>query len=570
MASALLAYPAPEAPAAEPTDDAASPPSPPAAPDSGPQMPESAPDEAKQAAEGDAASLPLLVVDRGDAKAAAPVPRGCRRRASSVSRAARLLSALLTGLVVLAGAALFIPSPLADRLGNALGALPRRAVERAPVPAPPAATPRKVFGLGRLLPVTDVVRVAAPSGVQTPKVAVLHVREGDRVEAGDLLATLDNEAALAAALAKAEADVAVRRAALERARQDVRNALARAEAALRRAESEVETAEADLRRQEALFGKGIVAAAALEKARLARDQAREAEAQARADLARYPAAEAQAPEVVEAAAQVEVAEREAARARAELGEARVLAPVSGTILDVHAQAGETIGTDGLLDMGDTSAMVVEAEIYETEIGGIEPGDPATVTAAALGAPLEGRVGRVGLRVGRQSIIDRDPAANTDARVVEVVIALDAASLERAARFTNLEVRVAIEPDALPAPAPSLPAEPSRPPPIAVDAPAPEAPSVAPASEPRAGGKEGAEPASAPRPPETMRVTASRLNMREAPGTDAAVVAAFDRGTRLAVLARQGEWVRAKAPDGRTGWLSARHLEPAPDAAGRLP
>jgi HlyD family secretion protein len=49
------------------------------------------------------------------------------------------------------------------------------------------------------------------------------------------------------------------------------------------------------------------------------------------------------------------------------------------------------------------------------------------------------VSRIGTLVGRQSVTADDPAANTDARVLLVTVALDDGSSARAARFVNLEV-----------------------------------------------------------------------------------------------------------------------------------
>jgi HlyD family secretion protein len=54
-------------------------------------------------------------------------------------------------------------------------------------------------------------------------------------------------------------------------------------------------------------------------------------------------------------------------------------------------------------------------------------------------PLTGTVSRIGTLVGRQNVTADDPAANTDARVLIVTVALDEASSTRAARYINLEV-----------------------------------------------------------------------------------------------------------------------------------
>ena len=70
------------------------------------------------------------------------------------------------------------------------------------------------------------------------------------------------------------------------------------------------------------------------------------------------------------------------------------------------------------------------------------GQAATVSSAALSAPLRGTVERIALSVAKQDVLDTDPVARTDARVVEVYIRIhdgpDVSAL------TNLQVRVEIE------------------------------------------------------------------------------------------------------------------------------
>ena len=54
------------------------------------------------------------------------------------------------------------------------------------------------------------------------------------------------------------------------------------------------------------------------------------------------------------------------------------------------------------------------------------------------------VSAIGLEIGRQTITSDDPAAQTDARVVDVIISLAPESSARAARLTNLEVITRID------------------------------------------------------------------------------------------------------------------------------
>jgi len=139
------------------------------------------------------------------------------------------------------------------------------------------------------------------------------------------------------------------------------------------------------------------------------------------------------------------AQASVAKARADLAQASIRAPIAGRILEIHARPGERVGSDGLLDMGATDAMMVKAEVYESDVGRLQVGQRAVATATPFDTPLTGVLERIGLQVQRQAIVDAAPAANTDARVVEAWIRLDAASSEPASRFTNLQVRVQIEP-----------------------------------------------------------------------------------------------------------------------------
>jgi HlyD family secretion protein len=97
-----------------------------------------------------------------------------------------------------------------------------------------------------------------------------------------------------------------------------------------------------------------------------------------------------------------------------------------------------------MEMGDISQMTAEVEVYQDRIATVRPGQPVELVASAIGRTLHGTVETVGLTVGRQGMMSDDVAANTDARVIRVVVALDAESSEIAARFTNLEVIARID------------------------------------------------------------------------------------------------------------------------------
>ena len=117
------------------------------------------------------------------------------------------------------------------------------------------------------------------------------------------------------------------------------------------------------------------------------------------------------------------------------------APISGRVLNVLVRPGENVGTGPVLTLGDTSKMRVVAEIYETDIGRVQLGERATITSRALTKPQGGKVVRIGDMVFKNDVLHTDPAARTDARIVQVWIELDdAAPLHD---LTNLTVDVLI-------------------------------------------------------------------------------------------------------------------------------
>lgn len=137
-----------------------------------------------------------------------------------------------------------------------------------------------------------------------------------------------------------------------------------------------------------------------------------------------------------------VARADLSRAQAELELSVVNAPFAGEILDIHARTGERVGPDGIAELGRTDAMYAVAEVYETDIRFVEVGQRATVTSPALADPVTGTVERIGRKIGKNDVLSNDPAARTDARVVEVQIRLDDSTVTSG--LTNLQVEVELE------------------------------------------------------------------------------------------------------------------------------
>lgn len=346
----------------------------------------------------------------------------------------------------------------------------------------PVAAPeiRTVTALGRLEPQGTVIRLSAPSSGQGNRVEQLLVAEGDRVQAGQVIALLDSHAQRQAALAEAEAQVQVaqarlavvqagakqgeitaQQAELERLRAERQGNLAAQAATVARLESELRNAQTEFDRYASLAEQGAIAAADLDSKRLVLETRQQAlrEAQVTLDriqsttppeLARAQATLEQIAEVRPVdirSAQAEVDRAIAAReqAQASLDQASVRSPMNGEILAIHARAGEVPGTDGIAEIGQTQQMQAIAEVYQSDIQRVRLGQPARITSDALDSELTGTVDRIDSQVRRQAVVNTDPSANIDARVIEVYVTLDPASSQKVAKLTNLQVRVVMGP-----------------------------------------------------------------------------------------------------------------------------
>mgnify|MGYP001572162837 FL=1 len=273
----------------------------------------------------------------------------------------------------------------------------------------------------------------------------MRITIGDQVEAGEILAILDNLSHLQSAVASAQAALRVQEANLAQTRASNTASRAEAQASLERAQASANVAQSELDRITTLFERGVLTRASFDQTvASATKTARDVE-RAQATLSRY----ATGSETLQADIAVAVANMDASRAtlaskRQDLDRAYVRAPIRGKVLNINVRPGERPGTEGIIDLGDISQMTVEAEVYQTMIGRVTIGDSAIISADALARDLTGTVSAIGLEIGRQSITSDDPAANTDARVVDVIVTLDATSSPLAAPFTNLETVVRID------------------------------------------------------------------------------------------------------------------------------
>lgn len=336
-----------------------------------------------------------------------------------------------------------------------------------------------VTALGRLTPRGEVVNLSAPTSSQENRVDRLLVREGDRIKAGQVVAILDSHDRLEAALAEAQervrvaqANLAIIQAGAKQGEIEAQRAeIARLEAqrqgdieaqaaTVARQQSEWQNAQVEYDRYQALYQQGAISASERDSKQLTLDTAQKSLQEAQATLNRTRStspqelnqARATLAQIAEVrpvdvqAAQAEVNQAMAARdqAKASFEQTLVRSPIDGEVLYIHTRSGEIVSNDGIAEIGQTRHMQAIAEVYQSDVRQVQPGQRARVTSDSIPGELTGTVERVGSQVRKQTIVNTDPSANIDARVVEVHVTLDDASSAKAAKFTNLQVQVVIE------------------------------------------------------------------------------------------------------------------------------
>ena len=310
-----------------------------------------------------------------------------------------------------------------------------------PAASDPGSPPRSaVTALGRVTPGRAVMSIAAQPGSRILK---LEVSDRQKVSAGDVLAYLENYP-----LKIAERDTA--RTVLAEAQERMNSETAYAETlieqsrqAVRLLEIAVEHEHLELKRIKSLTLTRAVEAQNLDKQKFVADTREVELAKARAELAASQMARARARSTVA----VRSAEAQLRVAEAQLELTIIRAPLDGEILKIFTHPGERIGNDPILKMGDTGDMHVIAEVHETDIGAVRVGQRATITSPALPEPVHGVVEEIGGLIYKNDVLDLDPRAPKDTRVVEVRVKLDKSPA--ASRLNYLEVSTRIDLDPAP-------------------------------------------------------------------------------------------------------------------------
>jgi ABC exporter DevB family membrane fusion protein len=287
------------------------------------------------------------------------------------------------------------------------------------------ALPKRVAGLGVVEPETGLVDLAplTPGGI-----AEIYVHEGDRVKKGELLAELVNED-LKAKVAQAEAQLAIKQADRRRIRTGNRpEDIQKAEAQLREEESSLKLLELQLARRQYLASKGDISLDALNTATSSRDASRQRRQAALKNLELLRNGSRQ-EDIDAAEADVRLAQEQLAEARANLAKTYVYATLDGKVLRRYLEPGEVVigeTISPIVQIGDTEHLTVRTQIDEDDIAPLRLGEIAEISAAGLGGrKFKGKVTLISPRLGAKTVTSNSPTEKRDARVLEVIVTLDA-------------------------------------------------------------------------------------------------------------------------------------------------
>lgn len=262
-------------------------------------------------------------------------------------------------------------------------------------------------------------RKAAVASKATGRLEWLGVREGSVVKAGEVVARLENRD-VSAARDRAAANIQMARATLEQAQAELLNA------------------EREYRRALELQGKGFISQSAVDsgEARLAK---------ARAGVSAQKAA-------------IVVSQAALREAEVALDATAIRAPFDGVILTKQANVGDVItpfatATDSkgaVVTMADMTTLEVEADVSESSLAKVKPGQPCEIQLDALpGQRFLGEVARLVPTVDRAkaTVIAKVRFVENDPRILPEMSA-KVAFLDRPLNESERQPRLVVNPEAL--------------------------------------------------------------------------------------------------------------------------
>ncbi|AFY72982.1 ABC exporter membrane fusion protein, DevB family [Synechococcus sp. PCC 7502] len=338
----------------------------------------------------------------------------------------------------------------------------------------------KITALGRLEPEGETIKLSVTESSGSTRVSKILVKEGDQVKSGQVVAILDSRDRRASALEQAQEDVKVaesrlaqveagaksgeiqaQKANISRLESELSGQIATQAATVASSEAELRNAEAEYQRYQSIYQDGAISASSRDSRLLtlqtAQARLREAKASQERTIATVKDQLKEAKETLNRIAEVRPVDVQVARAEvdraiasvnqaeAELELSYVRAPRDGRILKIHTKSGEVISDQkkGIAEIGNTETMYAVAEVYQSDIKQVKMGQAAIITSNAFTGELKGVVDQIGWQIAKQDVLGTDPAADQDARVVEVKVRLSPEASKVVKNLTNLQLKVAI-------------------------------------------------------------------------------------------------------------------------------
>ncbi len=279
-----------------------------------------------------------------------------------------------------------------------------------------------VSGTGEIQPNhEDYVNIGATA---MGPITHLYVKEGDHVKKGEVLAVIENvpqESAIGAqkaAISGAQRDIAADIAAQEVAKANVVHA-----------QADLEQKDLDYKRAQELYKDALIAKQDFDAKKAAYDIAVATLAQDRASLVQANAQTASARDKLTSAQQTLVGDVD------QYNRSISIAPFDGIVTNLPVREGETVvegvqNTSGstLMTLANMSVVTAEVKVDETDITGIELGQPADVTVDAIpGKTFKGRVTEVGDQALLRSTgvsTSQSTTGTEEAKDFKVVVTLD--------------------------------------------------------------------------------------------------------------------------------------------------
>jgi multidrug efflux pump subunit AcrA (membrane-fusion protein) len=239
----------------------------------------------------------------------------------------------------------------------------------------------------------------------------LFVRAGDRVSAGQPIATLKNNVTQQQQV-QARNEVATAQARLTMASKpplpsemdEAVHQVTEAKAQLAQANADLELAARDFERGRKMFEEGLIPRNEFDRIQANRaslgSRVKTAKATVKVREARLETLKKtpRAEEVQVARAQLAEAQQALKVADEKANEATVAAPFAGVITTVHAEQGQTVGAQGVVDLISDS-LEIRVDLDESNLADLELGQKAILTSSTFGGQsFQGRLTDIGAAV----------------------------------------------------------------------------------------------------------------------------------------------------------------------------